>query len=358
VKTNTVIAAKEATAVTTVTTESKSTPQLKLVLSSTSGDKSVEKMDSVQLKRIAVEEEKQFSDYVRQFLSNVDTEEVPPAVKEITKSFLEQISKDRAALNQRIHDLDQYFRRRDFEYKGKETSFKEQMRLKDEQFKQKEYAFKQIKGTLANTTAALEKSRQSSAATPDKAELEHKYYTSEKLLSLAKENNERMTKRLEETQKKWTDEFNTRSSVQQELSKLKKTNDELKKKVNATSSSKVESKEMNQMTQQRDMAVRVIDTLKRQNKELQDKLLKTTAAAKPTAAAAAAAADSTKRASTQAGAEMKHKADQALKIQKAMKDEIDKYKKRCDEMKQQETKLRLEIVKLQNQLKTSEKGAK
>lgn len=270
----------------------------------------------------------------------------------MSKGILEEALKEKAALAEKVRQIDDHLRKREFDYKTQEASLIEQVRLKEEAVKQKQFGMDKMKEMLATMMENLERYKKMAASSISEAEMKMKLAASEKLVSVAKDNNEKMSKRADELQKKWSEEFSTRSQAQEELSRKKREVDELQKKLAESSVKGVDPKEMAEVTAARDRATKVAEELRRQNKELQEKLNAQLGAINKTAAA--------KSGPTKQGdaldAETKHKLEQAAKLNKALQDDLNRQKKRFDDLKLEETKLRVEVAKLQNQLKNAGKN--
>lgn len=301
------------------------------------------------------QEEARARETIQQYQTSIEKGEVPNGAKDWGKGLLEAALKERAFLSQRSREIEAILKKREYDYKNKESTLKEELRLKEEQVRQKEFTLIKTKEALANAMQNADKARAlADLGSADKNEIVQKLSTAEKLLSVSKENNERMAKRVEDVQKKWQEEFNSRSAITQEKSKLQKEADDLRRKLTTIEERGTHVEELAKLTQARDRSVRIIDDLKRQIKELQAKLSGSSAQAKP----GAAVADQKKHGGQpQMGeGEFKHKLDQANKISAAMKEELERTKKRFDELKQSETKLRVEVAKLQADLKAAGKN--
>lgn len=293
-----------------------------------------------------------FQDVVSKFKGAVETGKIPAAAQEWAKGFMEEMLKERGQFNDRVREVERFLRKKEHDYKVQVTSFQEQLRLKEEDVKQREFALKKTKESLSAAMATLERIKSQTQSKSDQASLNHKLYTAEKLLAVAKENNERITKRLEESQARWNAEFSSRSAAQQDLSKANRQIEELKKQVSQADPSKTAADTAARIQNFKDSEAnnKLVETLKKQNKELQSKL---TAATNKGAASAAAAAKNKGGSSEADVSQLKFKLEHSNKVIKSMKDELDRYKKRFDELKLAETKLKVEVSKLQSQVKTS-----
>jgi hypothetical protein len=286
---------------------------------------------------------------------------MPPAAKAWAKGFMEEMLKDRAQLNLEMQAIHGHLRAREFEMKGKEVEFKQTLRMRDETIRSKEFTLNKTKETLTNTLSTLESIRNvATLASADKGELARKVVIGERLLKTAQESNDKLQRRTDELQKKWQDEFNTRSELQTEVSTQKRSVDDLQKKLAAVITQKNGSQEARDALAQRDQALRIIEELKRQMKELQGKLATATAAPgagkSGSQGAGGTMMDSRNPGAGASEAELRHKLDQSGKLLKAMKDELDRSKRKVDDLRAEETKLRVENGRLQAQLKQASKG--
>lgn len=301
----------------------------------------------------ASQEELKVRETIQQYQVSIEKDQVPKGAKDWGKGLLEAALKERALLGQRTREIEANLKKREYDYRNKENALKEEVRIKDEQLRQKDFTLEKTKESLANAIQSFEKSRAAMSTASDKSELALKLASAEKLLSVAKDSNDRMQKRVEDVQKKWQEEFNTRSSLQQEKSKLQKQTDDLQRKLNDAQEKGSKVDEVARITEARDKALRIIDDLRKQMKELQGKLNSGNAGSK----AQAGQTDPKKRGEPQAdAAELKHRLDQTNKIATVMKEDLDRTKKRFDELKQSETKLRVEVARLAAELKSAGKN--
>lgn len=301
-------------------------------------------------------EEFEYGETVTKYQEAVQKGDVPQQAQGWAKGFLDTLLKERALLNQRVHDTTDNLRKYEQRLKDKESALKETIRSRDEALKQKDLTIDKTKESLTKTLGMLEKTK-AALAGDGKNEAIQKAITLEKLLENSKDTNEKLHKRVDDLQKKWHEESTVRGALHHEVSRQKKTVDDLQRKLKEAEAgaSGTGSTELKIMTQERDRAVKVIDELRRQTRELQGKVTQATAAAK----AAGAGADTPKKPGGPAPiseAELKHKLDQSNKLVKAMKEELERTRKRFDELKKQETTLRVEVGRLQGQLKTAQKG--
>lgn len=303
------------------------------------------------------DEEAKARETIAQYQAAIEKGEVPTGAKDWGKGLLEAALKERAFLSARSREIEAILKKREYDYRNKETMLKEEVRIKDEELRQKEFALVKTKEALSNAMQTVEQTKKlADTGSSDKNELVHKLATAERLLTAAKDNNERMTKRVEDVQKKWQEEFNSRSAITQEKSALQRKVDDLERKLEAAQNKSTNSEEIIQLTQARDKSLKIIDDLKKQIKELQSKLIAGTLAQNK-GPAGQSSSDSKKKGDAPMGdAEAKHKLDQANKLTAAMKEELERTKKRFEELKQSETKLRVEVAKLQADLKAAGKN--
>ena len=273
---------------------------------------------------------------------------VPSNAKTWAKGLMESMTKERAELKVKAREIDSLLRRRDYEFKTKESGFVEQLRMMEGMIKQRESALEKSKETVANMSGIIEKMRAETVGNKDSAEWSHKLATAEKLLQAEKETSDRVQKRCEEIQKRLADEMGLRGAAQLDVVKFKKQADDLTRKVAQLQDAgqKNSSTDVLAVTDARDKAIRQVEQLKQQNRELQAKLSTSTTTTK----SSANAKDGAKSSPAQSEAELKHKLDLADKLAKASKEELDKTKKRFEEVKLQENKLRGDLSKVQAEL--------
>ncbi len=271
----------------------------------------------------------------------------------MSKGLLQDVVREKAALNEKVRQIDDHLRKREFDFRTLEASMVEQIRLKDEGVKQKQFAVEKMKEMMTTMMENLERYKKLVATSVSEAEMKMKFAASEKLLASAKESNEKLTKRTDELQKKWSEEFTARSQAQEELSRTKRHFEEFQRRTSEASLKSVDTRELAEVTTARDRAIKQGEELRRQNKELQEKLnalmgsgSKVAAGKQPGAAKAGETTD----------AESRHKLEHAAKLNKALQEELSRQKKRFDDLKLEETKLRVEVAKLQNQLKNAGKS--
>ncbi|MEW6057168.1 MAG: hypothetical protein AB1540_11195 [Bdellovibrionota bacterium] len=265
-----------------------------------------------------------FQKLVERYQSEIEKGVVPESARAWAKGFMEDMLKDRAALNDRARAVATHLKKKEFDFKTQETALREEIRLKDEQLRQKELSLSKTKETLTNTLKSLEETKRlASAGNLDKNEFNQKLASTERNLEVSKEAHQKLIVRFEELQKKWQEDSSARILLQQELSKQKPLTEELK----------------------------------RQNKELQMKLMQVSSGSNQQKSGGAAH-DLNRRSGSgaESEAEVRHKLDQANKLSKAMKDELERTRKRFDELKLEETNLRIELVRVQGQLKAATKG--
>lgn len=287
-----------------------------------------------------------FDSILSEYSRALEGGDVPDAAKTWARNLIDGMKKERGEFSHRVKEFEAHARKLEFDFKGKETGMKELLRVKDELLRQRELTLEKTKESLGNALGTLEKMRAMEKIS-DKGELTGKLMTSEKMLSLANENAERASKKLEETHQKWMAELNARAVFQKEVSVKGRLVDDLQRRLEVALKSKGESGKAGGEVSQR-----VIETLKGQNRLLQDKL----AAANANIAKANAMSMEAKRAGSAGGdAESRHKLEQSSKLIRALKEETERFHKKYDEARMSETKLRVEIARLQAQLKAGKR---
>ncbi len=261
--------------------------------------------------------------------------------KEVVREMFAELQKEKGEFNRKMRAFESDQKKRELELKTIEQTLKEQLRRKDETLRQKELSAVKTKEALTNALRTISRLKTESSSS-DKGELMKKLMVSEKLLSVTKESNEKNVKRLEDIQQRWIKESNERASLSKELAMKEKQIADLQNRLNNVISNKGADRlaEANQKT---------MDSLKSQIKQLQEKLAAANAAVAK--AAQAATQDNKKAVNQSADNESKHKLEQTNKILKVMKDDNEKLKKKSEELRMSETKLKVEVGKLQAQIK-------
>ncbi len=300
--------------------------------------------DAAPIEEIATDGD--FDSIISEYSRALEGGDVPDAAKTWARSLIDGMKKERGEFSHRVKEFEARARKLEFDFKGKETGLKELLRVKDELLKQRELSLEKTKESLGNTLGTLEKMRAMEKIS-DKGELAGKLMTAEKMLSFANENAERASKKLEETHQKWMAELNARAVFQKEVSSKGRQVEDLQRKLEVALRSKGESGKAGG-----DVSQRVIETLKGQNRLLQDKLT----AANANIAKANAMSMEAKRTGVAGGdAESRYKLEQSSKLIRALKEEADRFHKKYDETRMSETKLRVEIARLQVQLKAGKR---
>lgn len=248
----------------------------------------------------------------------LDAPEVPAAAKPWAKAVMEDLLAQRIDLGEKKAGLEKTLKKIELDTRNRETALTERIRVLDEQLKAKDFAIKQGREALANAMTTMESARKNGGSLG--AQAGRQTAAIQRELQEARESRTRLEKRANEWQKKLGEEVAKRKAFEEQ-----------------------KNAEINQLTQQRDRALKVADEQQEQIKDLQSKL----------AARGSGFGQAQQKGpgGTNEAAELKYKLDQANKIMKSMKDEIDRYRKRFDELKLEETNLRVEIGRLQAQLK-------
>ena len=279
--------------------------------------------------------------------------EMPDKVKQFLSDSLQKLSKNRADLNQKIKDINGQWLTAQLEFKNKQAALASEVAKSDVRMRIKDSALEKNKEVLARTLKSMEEYKQR-AEQSGNAESAHKITQANMVASKAKDHALKLQGRVEEMQKKLSQETTSRVNLQSEKTKLEQQVEQLQHKVAGQDKNKSIAKEDPAMKAELDRANRQVDELKRQAKLLQDKL---TVAQNPNKQSTAGAGKNNGGKDEPSDAELKHKLDAAQKMHAKLKEDNDKTVKRLDEAKQSETKLRVEIAKLQNELKQANKGA-
>lgn len=262
--------------------------------------------------------------------------------KELVKEMFAELQKEKGEFNKKVREYESDQKKRELAFKTLETTLKEQLRRKDEALKQKDLSLEKAKESLTNALGTIGRLK-SEGTNSDQAETLKKLMVAEKMLAVTKESNDKNAKRLEEVQAKWMKESSERAALAKELAMKQKQIGDLQNRLNNALSNKEADRaaEANQ---------KVIDGFKLQIKQLQEKVqIANAAAAKATQQAAQ---DSKKVVNKADDNEFKHKYDQASKLLKATKEDNEKLKKKADDLRLSETQLKVEIGKLQAQIKS------
>ncbi len=315
-----------------------------------------EPVSTAEIENTLKKNEESLKNAVTEYSMSLENSELPPQAKEWAKGFMENMMKDRAELNNQMRESEKFLKSKEYDFIRKETAFKEQLRIKDAELRQKELALKQTKDALANAHSTIEKVRQptSSEDITDTSGVLRKLVAAEKMLMIAKETNEQIVKRAEEIQKKFTTEFNIKKSLQQDLANKNKQIADLQRQLLAKGS-QVAGQVVNQYKKELELVQKVNLTLKQQIKELHNRLSQAATTNKKPGVTDSSKPESLSGASD---AEIKHKLDQATKLNRAIKDELERYRKRFEELKQEETRLRIELGSLQTKLQTHTRASR
>jgi hypothetical protein len=298
-------------------------------------------------KRVEDQVRENFEKYQRA----IEKGEIPEGASGWAKGMMENVLKDRALLTQRMRSIDAHLRKREYDFRTKESGFKESLRMKEEGLRQKEFALQKTKESLTTALHTMDKLKaEATGGSRDAAGSLQKLMVAERLLETAKESNEHLNKRTDELLRKWHEESGERTRLQKEFSRASRQIEELKRKIAEAGPDAAKGEgSLSYVAEQRDRALKVVDELKRQAKELQNRLMQANAAVK----VAASMGEASRRVQGVSDVELKHKLDHSNKLVKALKDELERIRKRFDEVKLEETKLRVEVGKLQMQLRTA-----
>ncbi len=272
-------------------------------------------------------------------LENVNSSE---DAKKIVSEMFAELQKEKGEFNKKVRQIDADQRKRELEMRTFETMMKEQVRKKDETIRQRELSLEKAKESLTNALGTISRLK-SEMGNSNHADTVKKLMIAEKTLAVTKENNDKNVKRIEEIQVKWMKDSTEKAEMQKELMMKQKQLGDLQNRLNNALNSKGADRAA-------EASQKTIDTLKLQLKQLQEKLTSANAAAAK--AAQQATQDAKKSANKGDDNEFKHKYDQANKMLKATKDENEKLKKKSDDLRLAETQLKVEIGKLQAQIKS------
>ncbi len=266
--------------------------------------------------------------------------------KEWVSKLIQDVKRERGELNQKIKEFEINDRKSRHVLKSSINQANDKLRMTEGALKQKDFVISKTKEALANTISTLDKYKEMISQN-DKENLKVKLLSTEKLLSIATENSMSAAARVDELQQKWLNESTQRAELQREMSSKNKSIADLQRRVDVLSKDQSAGKaDANSQ--------RIIETLKTQMKQLTEKLQKAQADAQR--ASLQSATDARKASNSSNGdAELKHKYDQANKMIGSLKSDNDKLKKKYEDMKFSETKMKVEISRLQAQLKAATK---
>lgn len=281
----------------------------------------------------------------------VDRMPMPDKLKEYMKSMMDELTKDRAEFELKVKEVNSNWKKAQLEFKTAKGTLETEIQKRDAQIRQKSVALDKSREMLDRSMKNLEKVKQE-AHNATAAESTQREQRMRVVLDKSREQLEKANLRTEEAQKKAAAESNLRAQVGLENTKLQKQVDDLQRKLAEASKAKTVSKEDPAMKAEIERGLKQVDELKRQNKLLQEKLTQATAPKTSTGSGKKEG-----QGAEISDAEMKHKLEQTQKLHKNLKDDFDKVSKRLEESRQAESKLKLEVSKLQTELKVAQKGA-
>lgn len=308
---------------------------------------------SLEVEKLVASSEKEFESQISIAQKVMEKVQMPDKAREYMNRALSELTKNRAELDTKITEITGKWRAAQLDFKNKQTALGTEIKKLEEQLRQKEVALVKSKETLSRTAKAMEEYKLKALANPD-AEVAHKLSQITTLLEKSKEQNEKLQSRLDDVQKKLSTEMAARGAASTENSKLHKQVDDLSRKLAEAEKNKNVVKEDPAMKAELDRANKQIDELKKQQKMLQEKLSQAQNPNKQSGAANGGNANNKSDGPTDA--ELKLKLEQSQKLHSKLKEDYDKKMKQLEAAKQSETKLRVELAKLQAELKTAQKS--
>ncbi len=277
---------------------------------------------------------------------------VPEKLKEYLQKMFEELSKNRAELEHKTREIVGKWKKAQLDFKVSQTMLNTEIQKKDGLLRQKEANIDKSKQALASTMRALENAREQLRTAGQKEN-----DTRDARMKVLMEKNQvemaRITQRMDLLKQRLNTEAAQRSGLANENAQLNRKILAFQDQLKGSDKWKVAASQEPQLRSELERTQRQIEDLKKQNKMLQDKL--TQAAALKAAAGNPSKAKEANHGEA-SGGELKLKLEQQTKLYQKMKDDFDRAAKRLEESKQAETKMRIELSKLQMELKNVQKA--
>ncbi|MGE4233873.1 MAG: hypothetical protein AB7F43_11140 [Bacteriovoracia bacterium] len=262
------------------------------------------------------ENEVRFSNSMKHYQQDIVEGKVHDSAKAWAESLMQDIVKDRAALNELTKENIKYVKKKELEFDTEIKALKEKLRQKEEELQKSYSSLEHSKKMLSIMSSKIDQNspdanRVQTSNDPSKQEEMYK-----KLLKTSKERYERSEERLSDMHRKLNAEIIAKQALQQDLTKQKQH----------------------------------VEVITRRFTELKEQFAKKGAQAQQEAKGQAGAQNQEKKSKFNEG-ELKHKLDQANRLIALLRDDIAKQKKRFDDLKLNEANLKVEVSKLQRQLK-------
>ncbi len=235
---------------------------------------------------------------------------------------------------------------------------RERVRVQIEECRQLRFSYEKTKESLATALANSERLRSSAvdnnAPTVSSTTTEAKLLAAENMLQTANDTVQKTLRRLDEMTKKYQEEANLKGECQKEMATVKRRAElnerQLEEMNNALAGTSIRA-----LQDDKARATKQFDELRRQNRELMNKVnqLQNSIKTSPVSSDSSKSAAPTSAADT----ESKRRLEQASQMIKSLKTDLEKTRRRADELKASETKLKVENGKMLAYIKQLEKKA-
>jgi hypothetical protein len=150
------------------------------------------------------------------------------AAKRWAESFSQEIMAEKIRLVTLSQKINQAIRQKELDLRNRESKFAEDLRRKDEALHHKNISLNRAKEQIAQLTAQLERQKGNKAAQGEEANLKQKYQLSQRMLTSLREENTKLTEKIEDMKaQNLTTQKASESSAQVELANLKTKQDQI-----------------------------------------------------------------------------------------------------------------------------------
>jgi nucleoprotein TPR len=294
------------------------------------------------------EENKKFQSIIIEKESDIEKASLPDSLKKWAKSLLSEVLTERGEFNKKIREYDVNLRKNIHEFKTKENTYLQQLQIKDELLKQKDLTLKKTKEALHTALATIERYKEIQKNSKE-AEATKKLYLTEKLLGVSKQQNEKLSARIEEMTSRWQSELNKNIEFKKQNQTLQKENSDLRKQIEDLKTRLEQNGNKENELKLEAEHKKIVEKLNQQIVELQSKINQQNVALSK--AQSQVKEFSKKVNSTQSEQQWQLKLERATKLLQTQKEDLERMRKRYDELKKTETQLRHELAQLQTKLK-------
>ncbi|MEK6578137.1 MAG: hypothetical protein AABZ55_02825 [Bdellovibrionota bacterium] len=153
--------------------------------------------------------------------------------KRWVSNLISELVKEKAMLNETARTLQTSYKAREMEFRRAEQSIKEELRRRDETLKQKTHAQEKLKDQISQLSFQLDKLKNAAASDVD-GHFKQKHEMSQKMLTLSRDENQRLTDRIEDLRGQLASvqlASTKRSSAGSEIASLVAQNERMQKQV-------------------------------------------------------------------------------------------------------------------------------